>query len=60
MPTLLKTAYLFARGQRNRAIQETTERIRKDAEALLMLSAIKAAKRLSFVFVDQQLPSGSS
>ncbi len=60
MPTLFKTAYFFARGQRSRAINETTERIRKDAEAMLMLSAIKAAKRLSFVFVDQQLSQGPS
>jgi hypothetical protein len=60
MPTLIEIAYLFARGQHSRAINETTEKICKDAEAMLMLSAIKAAKRLSFVFVDQQLSQGPS
>jgi hypothetical protein len=60
MPSLIKTAYLFASGKRSRAINETTEKIRKDAEALLMLSAIKKAKQISFVFIDQQHPPGSS
>jgi hypothetical protein len=54
-PSLIKTAFLFAAGQRKRVIQSKTDEIRKEVERLLIFRAIKAKKSVKFVFAEQQL-----